>query len=346
MNGTRLTDAALNAYPTWWRDRYVDEVRAVVAGLLGDGRSGIGVTCSLLAGACRTRISARGMPKVYDLWAARTRASIVLATVPWMVLAPVALYAVGGSGPSQLRSPGGRVLGSGFDGLSVVQIVRPHHLAAGHVPTATWVTAYAATTVGVLFLVTLAVLAGGWTTLRTAIRSSHAPDRQLNRWLARAPGLSVLADVMLWFARAFISPHSWVGHGGEKYRPVGGFPAAAHALGIALSVVAVAGWAAAVVCVVVVSRRVQLVPADLRSGRRVSTMVAVLAALFGAAFATWAAAIVSQPSGAPGSTLVTVALDHGPWLVPVGVALVGIVALSWSAAVAARHSFQVALSAR
>ena len=57
MRGASWIDAALAIYPTWWRTRYGDEVRAVSSDAIIGGQSPFRVTAGLLVGAVRLRVS-------------------------------------------------------------------------------------------------------------------------------------------------------------------------------------------------------------------------------------------------------------------------------------------------
>jgi hypothetical protein len=82
---------AFKLYPPWWRDRYLEEAEAITEDLINAGSSRLRITLNLSFGAIRTRLSAKGMPREYELWANRARSSIVLATAPTLIAAPLML---------------------------------------------------------------------------------------------------------------------------------------------------------------------------------------------------------------------------------------------------------------
>ena len=187
--------------PSWWRERYADEVRVVSNDMTAEGRSTLMVTLNLLGGAVRARSSAQGMPKTYGLWSARAKISIAAATLPWLVVAPLAAIAIGNQ---TLHSSAGLVTWSGFNFL-------PTHLQTGFskgTPVAAppltsggQAVLYAMFAFVMLFLATFVVLISGWSGLTGAIKRSGAPHRRRLLLLAWAPVFSLLIDVALMIAQ-------------------------------------------------------------------------------------------------------------------------------------------------
>jgi len=66
---TSVIDVALRCYPTWWRERYGDEMRATIESLRLEGRSAISIAVGLFRDAFRSHLQARGMPRTYGLLA-------------------------------------------------------------------------------------------------------------------------------------------------------------------------------------------------------------------------------------------------------------------------------------
>jgi hypothetical protein len=343
MRSRSIVEVALRCYPKWWRTRYGDEMRTVVADLRSDGRSRLTVTLNLLRGALRARIRATGMPMTRDLWSARTRNSIAAATLPWVVLAPVVDLALSGQSlhssagrisPPQLLLMGGAntiVTSRGF-------IAAPPLTTAGHVA---WV---ADESIGVLLLVTLFVLFSGWTGLTAAIRHSHTPHRRRTWMLAWAPGFSLLADLALVIAEDIVRPHSFRTSGDGAMVAIGGHPVLAHALAATLGIVGVGGWVLSVVCVALAVRAADISPLDLRFGRTVSTVVAVLFALVLGAYVTWGVSLLVQARQTPHGSFTTIAFAHQNLWSPMVVVLLSAVTLSAISASAARRSWRIVSS--
>jgi hypothetical protein len=318
--------------------RYADEIRGVVADLTEEGRPRWKVTLNLLGGALRARTRATGMPPVYDLWCSRTRVAIAAATLPWVLMGPLVLMAIGGQ---SLHSTAGRI----FPGQLLItggtnQLVQGRGMptAAPPLTLAGSVTWYADVAMVVLFLITLFVLFAGWTGLTGAIKRSVTARHRRLVLLAWAPGFSVLADLVLYVAMAVLMPHSYRGH---PLVPVGGHLAAAHALGTALGIVAVVGWLVSIVCVGVAVRRADISPLELRFGKSVSMVVAALLTLTLAAYATWGIGLIVQARHGIRGRYTTIAYTHQDLWPLVLVALLLTVILSTSCASAARRSWKV-----
>ncbi len=309
MRGTLVTELALRSYPTWWKDRYADEVRSVTADLRAEGRSGTRLALDLLRGSIRARTRTGGMPPVYRLWATRTRLSIAMATLSWLVVAPLVLMTMGS--PS-LHATGGRVV-SFADGPfligSQLQLF-PAHVGlprpAPPVTPAGTIVLWAGLAVVALFLVTLVVLAVGWSRLTTGIQRSSSPHRRSAFLLAWSPGFALLTDVGLVAALTVLHPSRYHSTTGGAMVPVNGDPAAVHVLAVVLAITAIAGWPASIAGVAVAVKRADLAPVDLRFGRTVSVVVSALLVALLVAYATWGVGLVAQARQAAGGGFTTI----------------------------------------
>jgi hypothetical protein len=339
MRSGSAVELAIRFYPGWWRDRYAEEVRVVAADMTADGRSAAGVTFSLLRGAVRARSRAQGMPKIYELWSTRTRISIAAATLPWMLVAPFVLMAMG---TQSLHSAAGNVFYSGFGfGMAHLQIAGAPPTPAPPLTPAGSVVPFASLAVGVLFLVTLAVLASGWTGLVGAIRRSTMPHRQRVWLLAWAPGFALLADIALVVAQILVRPDGYRMTSGRQMVAIGGHPLAAHVLGTALGVVAIGGWLASIVCVAVAAKRADVAPSDLRFGKSVSIVATTLFALMLAAYLAWGIGLIVQARQASHGNFTTIAYSHQDlWFPMVLLCSVAVILSSVSSRVA-RRSWRV-----
>jgi len=339
MSSESAVNLAVRCYPGWWRERYGEEVRTIAGDLTADGRSPALVTLDLLQGAVRARSRAQGMPKVYDLWSARTRMSIAAATLPWMLVAPFVLMAMG---TQSLHSTKGAVSFSGTSfTMTHLQIAGAPPTPAPPLTSAGAVVPFASLAVGVLFLVTLAVLACGWTGLTGAIRRSTTPHRRRVWLLAWTPGLALLADLALIVALILVRPVGYRWTGGGPMVPIGGHPLAAHVLGTALGVVAIGGWLASIVCVAVAAKRADVALSDLRFGKSVSIVTAILFALMLAAYMAWGVGLWVQARQASHGTFTTIAYSRQDLWVPMVVLITGAAILSGFSSRAARRSWMV-----
>lgn len=343
MNRQWLMRMAVGIYPKWWRQRYEPEMLAVLNDLTDDGRSVLRLVLSLLFGALRTRARATGMPKVPELWARRTRFSIAAATLPWVLIAPVIMYA---TGAQTLHVPVGRVMPTELNtfGSTSLMITGVHSHPAPPLSPQGWVIHNAATAVGILLMISLFVFYVGWRDLigragRYAIW--HRPRLVM---LARVPLLALLADVTLFFIREHYEPHSWMSHDDGPLIPLSGNPHAVHLLTPSLWTVAVVGWLISVWCVAIVSKSVDLSAQGLRFGKRIAGLIAALVVVTLGAYVSWGVSLWLQnkPSVAKAYTVVT--YGHAGWWVPLSALLTVVALLSVASASAARRAYRIAVA--
>ncbi|MGA2307885.1 MAG: hypothetical protein ABSH29_27415 [Acidimicrobiales bacterium] len=306
--------------------------------LLAEGRSPLGVSLNLLWGAVRIRTRATGMPKIYELWAVRTRISIAAATLPALLMAPLVLVAMGNS---SLHSSAGRVTPPslpffGAGGADLLIITKHGFVAAPPLAPAVSIVNDAVVAILVLFLVTFVVLIGGWSSLTGAIRRSATPHRRLVVLLAWAPVFSLLADLALIIAQDPERPTRYVGD-----RAINGNPHAVLVLGTVLSIVAGVGWLVSILCVALAARRAEVAPSDLRYGRTVSLLVAGLLSLLLAAYLCWGIGLAMQTHQAAHGNFTTLVNSRQDIWVPMVVVLSGAAILSTICASTARRSYKV-----
>ena len=339
MRSGSAVDLAIGCYPGWWRERYAEEMRAIAADLTADGRSPARVTLNLLRGAVRARSRAQGMPKIYELWSTRTRISIAGATLPWMLVAPFLLLAMG---TQSLHSSAGKVFYSGSSlAMNDLRIAGFSPTPAPPLTPAGSVAPYASLAVGVLFLVTLAVLACGWSSLTGAIRRSSIPQRRQVWLLAWAPGFALLADVVLIVAQILARPNEYRSTGGGPMVAIGGHPLAAHVLATCLGIVAIGGWLASIVCVAVAAKRADIAPSDLRFGKSVSIVASTLFALTLAAYLAWGIGLFIQGQQASHGNFTTIAYSHQDLWFPMVLLVTVAVIVSGFSSRAARKAWMV-----
>ena len=155
MRTARLLHAALACYPAWWRDRYGDEMEVVVDGLASEGRPPWRIAANLLSGALRARLRGTGSPPNAELWVDRTKAAILVATVPVFVVLPLGL----------LFLTSGGELGQGLGGQPVGHPSGAGRAALDLANVMSWAIA-----------ISVVVALSGWTTLLVR-RSREGVDR-------------------------------------------------------------------------------------------------------------------------------------------------------------------------
>jgi hypothetical protein len=245
-------------------------------------------------------------------------------------------------GSVSFHSSAGPIFSSGFSLFpSHLQLINgarptpaPSLTPAGHV------VLYSTLAITTLFFVTLIVLIGGWSSLTRAIRQSDTPNRRRLRLLAWTPVFALLADIVLVVAQGAARPSGYSDHQGHVVA-FGGHPTALHVLNIALPTVAIVGWLVSVSCVAIAARQANIAPLELRFGKSVAVVVALLFALLVAVYATWGIALILQSRQTERGNFTTVGYAHaGLWL-PMMLVLAIAVALSVVSARAARSSWKM-----
>ena len=333
-------DFALRCYPRW-RDRYGEEMRAVVDDLTAEGRSSKLIAFSLLRDAARSHLQARAMPQTYGLLAERTKMSITTATIPWLVIVPFITFV---TGSVALHSSSGFVL-NGFPfqftgAMGVFSNTQPrvvHPLMS----VATWVVGFAGLTISVLFLTTLLVLAFGWRALRSDIRHSPQPNERRLRILSWIPDITVWLVFAMWIAHYLVGPHSFTQHGNGPLIPLSGNLALAAVLGDLTWVVAIVGWSLSMVGIAALAKGAELPPETLRFGRTVSVLTAVSMSLSFVAFAAWGIALSVQSHQLVVAGAITAAYPHQVLWLPIASVLALAVVISVWGAIIARRSWRV-----
>lgn len=253
MRAPRLIDASLACYPQWWRDVYGDEIRRITHDLAADGSSELGLAADLVRGAFTARLRGTAMPRRRELWATRTRVSVAVATLPWLVVVPFLLLSMSGSSEQT---------------ISAATLADP----------VTRVSTYAYEVMQLALIVSFCAMAAGWGALAGGVRRAPHPHRRHLTLLAYVPLMSFLAVLGLFVARVTQLPNEFTSHGGPLI-PLDGNPAAAHALLVALWAVLVGGVVVSVWSLAVVTKHADLPILYLRSGKRMATFTALSLAL-------------------------------------------------------------------
>jgi len=249
MRAPRLIDASLACYPAWWRDVYGEEIRRITQDLAADGGNEMRLAGDLLRGALTTRLRGTGMAPRPELWARRTRVSVAVATLPWIVVVPFVLAAMGGH---SLRT------------LSAATLAAP----------ATRISSYAFEVMQLALIVSFCAMAAGWGALVGGVRRAARPHRRHLMLLSCVPLASFLAVLGLFIARMTQLPNEFQSHGGPLI-PLDGNPAAAHALLVVLWFALVAGVLASVWSLALVTKHAEMPMLYLRSGKRMATFTAI-----------------------------------------------------------------------
>jgi hypothetical protein len=344
--GHSFVELALRCYPRWWKERYDEEMRAVVDDLKLEGRSENTIAFGLLRDAMRSRLQSRGMPRTYGVLANRTRTSVAASTLPWMAIVPFVLTITG----TYVLHPlsGDVIVGYPFQlspfPTKVLAWSGGHYQYHPALSTATWVGGISVMVVQALFLVTLLILAVGLSALRYGIKREKARNR---RWMYRltwTPLITFLGILGLEVARAFVNGASTSLNGHVTW--VGGNPAAAAMMGDLIWVISIGGWLLSMVGLAVVANRVNVPPDTLRFGRTVSVLTSISMSLTFIAFIVWGVAIDIQGHQSPAvGTVVATYPRHDLWQ-PMALALGLACAASIWGATTARRSWRTIRSQR
>ncbi len=340
--GHPLVDLALGCYPKWWKERYGDEMRAVIDDLKDEGRSERTIAFGLLRDAIRSRLQARGMPRTYGLLANRTRTSVAAGTLPWLAIVPFVLTITGTYSVHPFKND--VIVGYPFQ-LSPFPTKVFAHGQTFHpaMSAATWVSGVSVMVVQALFLLTLMILAVGLSALRYGIQREKSRNRRWMYLLTWTPLFTALSLLALDIGRTYVganqvSASSGLGNGRVSW--VGGHPAVAALMGDLMWTIAIGGWLLSMGGVAVVASRVNLPPDTLRFGRTVSLLTSISLSLTFIAFIVWGVAVDVQirQSHAVG-TLVASYPRHDLWL-PMAFALGLCSATSIWGATTARRSWR------
>jgi hypothetical protein len=340
MARTSIVDVALRCYPTWWRERYGDEMRATIESLQLEGRSSLSISLGLFRDAFRSHLQARAMPRTYGLLAMRTKSSIATATIPWMAVIPLVLSV---TGPTNFSARGGDVIAGYPFVLSPFPtklFSSPHHLRAA-ISTSDWVIGLASMAIQAAFLLALVSLAIGLAALRYGIKREKGSNRRSTYLLTWLPVMTGLTFVGLAIAQDNLRNGAtyWGSAHGNVYIG-GGHPSVAAVLGNLEWTVAIGGWLLSMVALAIVSKKVTLPPDTLRFGRTVSMISSISLGVTFVAVVIWGVAIdLRTPAVAQANTVVATYPEHGLWVALVLVLGVATL-LSISGALSARQSWR------
>jgi hypothetical protein len=338
-----LVELALGSYPQWWKERYGDEMRAVIDDLKDEGRSEHSIAAGLLRDAMRSRLQARGMPRTYGLLANRTRTSVAAGTLPWLAIMPFVLTVTGTYVLRPFRHE--VIVGYPFL-LSPARVKVFAHNETFHpaMSAATWVGGISVMVVQGLFIVTLIILGVGLSALRYGIEREKSRNRRWMYLLTWAPFVTVFALIGLSIGRTAVSANEVGSSHGVGSRQVitmvGGHPAVAALMGDLMWTLAIGGWLLAMGGLAVVANRVNVPPDTLRFGRTVSVLTSISMSITFLAFIVWSVAVdIQVRQGSTAGALAATYPRHGFWL-PMALALGLASAASIWGATTARRSWR------
>jgi hypothetical protein len=343
-----LIDLALRCYPTWWNERYGEEMRAVIDDLEADGRSQTRIAMGLVRDAMRSRLQARGMPRTYGLLAARTRTSVATSTLPWLAIVPFVTYV---TGKLLLVSSSGYVA-SGFPfqvtPFRTRVLVQPGvHWVRPSISTSSWIVGLSATSIDVLFTITFFVLAVGLGAWRYGIAREKSKNRRSLYLLTWVPLVTVIVIGVLDVAKSHLSD------GARHYRLSDGHwvltvghAAIAALMGDSMWVVGTGGWLLTIVGLAIVAHRAELPPELLRLGRTISVLTSTSLLLSFLCFIVWGIAMDVQDHQAHVAGAIVATYPHFDLWLPM-VILLGVTSVvSLCGATSARRSWRTIYSQR
>ncbi len=325
MNGNGGIDAVLGLYPTWWRDRYGDEVRTVSSDAVAGGQTRLRVIIGLLTGAIRLRTTGTGTPKQFQLWARRTRACILVTTIPALVVLPLFFLTLKVGLQDRLPVTSSAPVNSdghiAYDALQIMAIVgfimmgtsirgytavvgvarersgiehRTSRTASIIVACGLVVVAVTAGVVPIFALATVGAVAWGSVTAARAIRQRGAPGRAL-RHLLPVPALLVGLAVLGWISSITVGPDHFLDSHGVAV-PLDGHAALAHTLVVASATALGLAWIATFGVLALLRPPARLRLTDLQSGRRFGVVASVLLWVMAAAAVVAGVALGRQQS--------------------------------------------------
>ncbi len=277
MTGHRLADAALRCYPAWWRRLYGEEVGQLTDDLLSDGRSELRLAANLLGGALAARLWARAMPPRAELWLARARASIAVATLPFLGVLPFVFF--------------GLHANEGYRTLPQWQVLRLTQAPTAEVIRQIFTLLHVGVIVGLI-----AALAG-WLSLIDGVKLSRVLEPSHPRRLLRLPVVFLVVLLGLYIARVTQLPRGVGGVPGSPGLLVvhGGNPGAAALLLDGIWAVLGVGSVAAIVAIARVAKVCEVPWKTMTSGRRVAATTSIV--LCAMAVCAVVALAVSGPHG-------------------------------------------------
>jgi hypothetical protein len=370
VNGNGGIDAVLGLYPPWWRERYGDEVRTVSSDAVAGGQTRLRVLIGLLAGAIRLRVTGTGTPKQFQPWASRTRACIVVTTIPALVVLPLFFltFKLGLQDHLPLTSSAplnsdGHVAYDAIGIMTLAGLIVMGTVIGGYVTlvgatrenrgiehrarravlaiVACPLIVAVAVTVGVVAifsLVTVGFIVWGSVMAARSIRRRGSAGRGL-RHLVPVPGLLAGLAVLGWISSIVVGPDRFLDSHGVDV-PLDGHAALAHSLVVASATALGLAWIATFTVLALLRQPARLRLEDLQSGRRFGVVASVLLWVMAASAVVAGVALGRQQSlRLPAYRVVSASWGH-VWIAG-GTALVVAASVSTLGAIAAVRSWRV-----
>jgi hypothetical protein len=178
---SRLITFALNSYPSWWRERYRDEVGAVVDGLVEAGRSPLWISSNLLRSSITARIRGTGAPPSREFWVHRTQQSLLVASLAWFTIVPLSIVFMLSIGENEASY-----------GSTLVQLSRAGAIAHKLQSVA-----------GIVILLIFVIALRGWRQLRSGLEGQAIPTK-----LFRVVNRGAMVGITLTIAALFLGEHN------------------------------------------------------------------------------------------------------------------------------------------
>jgi hypothetical protein len=322
----KITELSLRTYPTWWQERYRDEMQAVVEGLVEEGKSSISIAVNLIGGSLRARMLGTGAPASRRLWSRRTQTALLVATLPWFAMIPLVAIFAANSGEYGF-----------FHGNTNVQLSRAGVFARD-----------LQSTVINLLLVSFVIVLIGYRRLRRALE-----QREKGSWLPRVSFVAAMVGVALFliavpfghYSATSTSCSHLVGNTSTYNCPsmAPGLTIAQIIARIGLGFIVIAFLLAPFV--IAHSVRASALQIEvLRSGSRVATALSTLLILMTLAISACGVATSLQPTPQKGMSYWMVRSAHGGLLALLVVGFVITAVISSLGTFAARKSYRRTVS--
>ncbi len=301
---SKLITFSLNSYPSWWRERYQDEVGALVDCLVEAGRSPLWITANLLRASITTRIRGIGAPAAREFWVHRTQKSLMVAFLAWftiVTLAIVFMLSIGENGVSH--------------GNTLVQL--------SHAGT----TAHNLQSVASIVVVLIFVIAlRGWRQLRSGLEGQVIPTK-----LFRVVNRGAMVGITLTIAALFLGEHNST----SMFAEVCAY------IGLSLFVCA---WLLTPAVISQMLRHGELSVTNLRKVVSSSTVLVWLYGLITLLVVGSEVALTAQPVPTSGASYLSLHSGLGGWSLLLCVGFVGLTILSGIGASVSRRSCEQILT--
>jgi len=295
---SRLITFALNSYPSWWRERYRDEVGAVVDGLVEAGRSPLWITANLLRSSITTRIRGTGAPAAREFWVHRTQKSLMVEFLAWFTIVPLAIVfmlSIGENGFS--------------NGNTLVQLSQAGTIAHKLQSAA-----------GIVFLLIFVMALRSWRQLRSGLEGQAIPTK-----LFRVVNRGAMVGITLTISALFLGEHN----GTSKLAEVFAY------IGLSLFVCA---WLLTPAVISQMLRHGELSVTNLRKVVSGSTVLVWLYGLITLLVVGSEVALAAQPVPASGASYLSLHSGLGSWSMLLCVGFVFLTILSGIGASVSRRS--------